>query len=213
MGLQVASVVRGAQAQGQDRADVLQSAEGLVIVVADGAGGIIGGGEAADAVLAAFRMLPPTRDAITKYGFGARELLALDEMMYDDPQCGQAAAVAVAIGHGMVVGASVGDSQAWLIDQTGHASLTAGQARTPFLGSGGAVPRAFKTDAVQARLLVATDGLFRYAAAEDICEAARTGRVEDAAGALIELAQLPSGELMDDVAVVLCEVPGGAPDE
>jgi len=52
-------------------------------------------------------------------------------------------------------------------------------------------------------LLVASDGLLRYARPADIARVARQPDIDLAVTALIELVRLPSGELQDDVAIVL----------
>jgi serine/threonine protein phosphatase PrpC len=55
-----------------------------------------------------------------------------------------------------------------------------------------------------ATLLVASDGLFKYAAHREIARLARAADLEVAARALIDLVRLPAGGLQDDVSVVLC---------
>jgi len=206
MNLRVASLVQGAQGACEDRAEVIQTAVGTVIVVADGAGGMGGGAGAAEAVVNTFRARHPTVTAITTTGYGAEALLELDDELSAEPAGGQTTAVVLAIGQGLIVGASVGDSEAWLISNRGYRALTAAQARTPLIGSGGAVPRAFKTSAMPCRLLVATDGLFRYASPESVCGAARTPELDRATAALLDAVRLPSGALQDDVALVLCDL-------
>jgi serine/threonine protein phosphatase PrpC len=52
-------------------------------------------------------------------------------------------------------------------------------------------------------LLVATDGLFKYAAIDVIARVVRASPIGVAAEQLVDLVQLPSGKSPDDVAVVL----------
>jgi serine/threonine protein phosphatase PrpC len=52
-------------------------------------------------------------------------------------------------------------------------------------------------------LLVASDGLFKYAAAPVIADVVRAGTIAQAADKLIELVRLRSGNMAEDVAVVL----------
>ena len=52
-------------------------------------------------------------------------------------------------------------------------------------------------------LLVATDGLFKYASAPVIAGVVRDGTVAEAAERLLDLVRLRSGKVADDVAVVL----------
>ena len=54
-----------------------------------------------------------------------------------------------------------------------------------------------------ARLLVATDGLTKYATVEQICALATQGAVTEAADAFADCVRLPSGAVPDDIAVVV----------
>ena len=53
-----------------------------------------------------------------------------------------------------------------------------------------------------------TDGLFRYTTGVQFRVTALRGTPEEACRALIDLVRLPVGTLQDDVAVVVCQVPG-----
>jgi serine/threonine protein phosphatase PrpC len=81
--------------------------------------------------------------------------------------------------------------------------LTVNQRRRPLLGSGEALPVIFETGLNGGRLLLATDGLVKYASVEEICTLATHGSVAAAVDAVANCARLPSGALQDDVAVVL----------
>jgi len=54
-------------------------------------------------------------------------------------------------------------------------------------------------------LLMASDGLLKYAAREVIARVALEGSVEEGARGLVECVRLPSGMLRDDLAVILCD--------
>jgi len=56
------------------------------------------------------------------------------------------------------------------------------------------------------RLLIATDGLFRFAAPDKIVQQVRSTALPRLPSLLTDLARLPNGELQDDVAIVVCEV-------
>jgi len=105
-----------------------------------------------------------------------------------------------------IVGASVGDSGAWLIRPGGYEDLTEAQVRRPFIGSGKAVPTPFRSSA-EGTVLVATDGLLKYAHPAEICRAASVGVLSDAAEQLINCVRLRPGRFADDVAFALvrCE--------
>lgn len=185
------SPARGA---GEDRAAAVARGDGVVLALADGAGGTGGGARAADAVIAALSAAP-TPSSWTD------ALAALDAAL---PRLGpgQATAVVVEVTAAGLRGASVGDSGAWLIGDD-LVDLTADQRRKPLLGAG-ATPVAFTAGPLADRTLVlASDGLWKYARPADISAAARLTDLAAAAAALLALVRLPSGDLPDDVALVL----------
>jgi PPM family protein phosphatase len=112
--------------------------------------------------------------------------------------------VVVALSPAGIVGASVGDSGAWLVTPQGSADLTENQRQKPFLGTGAAIPVPFKARRLDGTLLLASDGLFKYADWERIAEIARETDIQQAAGHLVDLVRLRSGSLPDDVSVILC---------
>ena len=98
---------------------------------------------------------------------------------------------------------SVGDSGAWIIRGAEIDDLTANQQHEPLLGAG-AHPIAFERGPLAGgTLVVASDGLFRYAKPADIARVASGSDVEAVARALIDLVRLPTGALQDDVSVVV----------
>ncbi len=86
-----------------------------------------------------------------------------------------------------------------------YRDLTGNQRRRPFIGQGTAWPQTFQSEA-SGILLVASDGLFKYASPEDICAAVRRNVLEDAVERLINLVRLRSGSLWDDVSLILCRL-------
>jgi PPM family protein phosphatase len=102
------------------------------------------------------------------------------------------------------VGGSVGDSGAWIVTADELVDLTACQARKPLLGSGISRPVAFGPEPFRGRLLLATDGLFKYATRDRILSAMKIDDPESAAALLIDAARLKSGALQDDVGLLLC---------
>lgn len=185
----------------QDRALVVPVPNGLVFALADGAGGTAHGARAADAVIAAVRA-NPTADP-------AGLLVDLD----DPDRLGMAQCTAV-IAHvdrcserPTIRGASVGDSEAWLLDlldPTILVPLTSAQHRKPLLGAGCA-PVAYSHALSPTSLVVlGSDGLFRYALPRELARAARATSLDAAARALVDLVRLPTGGLQDDVSLILC---------
>jgi PPM family protein phosphatase len=104
---------------------------------------------------------------------------------------------------GKVFGASAGDSGAWLIGATAVQDLTEHQRQKPLLGSGNAVPIGFGPVRHEGRLLMASDGLFKYVPYARICDLARSVALADAPTELVAAARLSSGTLQDDVAVLV----------
>jgi serine/threonine protein phosphatase PrpC len=136
----------------------------------------------------------------------AELLEAVDRELVTQRHGGEATAVVVVVRGSEVVGASVGDSGAWLVGPSGARELTGRQVRKPFVGVGSATATGFHAVLrADERLLVASDGLLKHVDRERIVAAGLSGPLAGAARCLVELARLPSGGLQDDVAVVLWE--------
>jgi len=179
----------------EDRAAVFTRDAGLVVALADGAGGSRGGAAAAQAIVDAVRDADDT-DWTTL-------MLRVDDAFAVTG--GETTAVVLALDGDAVVGASVGDSGAWWIDDQGIIDLTEKQIRKPLIGTGESSPFAFRLRGLErGTLLVASDGLWKYAKADDIARVARTADLAAAAAGLVDLVRLPTGTLQDDVAIVLC---------
>ena len=181
--------------EGQDRGLVLPCEHGVVIALADGAGGTSGGDRAAKAVV----------DAVASVASHAYDWsLLLAELDLQQIGYGQTTAVVLWVTHDKIVGASAGDSGAWIIRASGVEDITSAQHRKPLIGDGAVVTPIEVGPLADGTLLVASDGLLRYAKRDDIARIARGPDLAAAASALVELVRLPSGELPDDVSVVLC---------
>lgn len=185
------------RARGQDRAAVVRIADGLVIALADGAGGTGNGEVAAQAVI----------DAVTRGATAGRDWWELlEELDRDGARLGhgQTTAVILSVTQRAIAGASVGDSGAWVVRGAQIEDLTEGQTRKPLVGAG-CCPFAVHAAALGGgTLLVASDGLLRYAKPADIARLAAGPDLEAAARGLVDLVRLRSGALPDDVSVVLC---------
>ena len=194
-----ATRVEGASALCQDHADVVSFPGLTLVVVADGAGGMSGGGLAAQRVVKLVRARWGSEISSDRI---ATWLAEADAEIQREANAGLTTAVVVAVTSMEIVGASIGDSEAWLLDEDVDV-LTAHQQRKPLIGSGGAVAMSFSRARVPGWLLVGSDGLFKYASEASIhaafaCE--DPGRVADA---LLEAVRLPSGALHDDVAAIV----------
>lgn len=207
--MRVSQEVHGAEQSEQDRAAVIRCGEAGLLVVADGAGGIAGGTEAAELVVRRVREMAPDVVSQLQRQQWSQMLAEIDEYLVGDRLAGETTAVLVWVEEGRVQGGSVGDSGAWLISPDEITDLTQHQRRKPLLGTGEAIPVAFGPLAFRGRLVVASDGLFKYAKREEIQERALAGSVAEAAAGLVDAVRLPSGALQDDVAVIVCEMAAG----
>ncbi len=203
-GYTVAIRIAASGAATQDRADVVETPSGLLLLLADGAGGIGGGEQAADRVIRYAREWAESAGRLPDETDWCLWLTEIDGALESDPSAGESTAVCLSISSSGIAGASVGDSEAWLFSPEGTVLLTADQRRKPLLGSGAAVPMPFQQHRVEGDLLVASDGLFNYASDQSIREALLEPNVDDAADRLIQLVRLASGELWDDVSVIVC---------
>lgn len=98
-----------------------------------------------------------------------------------------------------------GDSGAWMLIGKVILDLTENQRHKPLLGSDEAMPIGFGPIELSGRLLIATDGLFKYATESDIAQRAMGVSVNTAVARLIEGVRLRSGTLQDDIAIILVE--------
>lgn len=188
------SVTFGPEA-GQDRVAIRSFAGGVVVVVADGAGGTSHGADAAARVVALVdRELPRTAADC------ARLLSTIDVATG-----GETTAILLVASEGTVRGASVGDSSAWHIGPHAVLDLTVRQSRKPLLGSGRAAIVPFEGPFVEGRLVVGSDGLFSYVHHADLVALVRSEAWDKLPASLVAAAQLPSGGYHDDVAVVVVE--------
>ena len=139
----------------EDRAEVFDREDDLVIVVSDGAGGIRGGALASAALVETARAVAenPTLD-VHDPGLWTVLLKEADGTLAAK-MAGETTAVVVVVGPMGVTGVSVGDSEAWIITKSID-DLTRSQERAR-LGSGRAVPVSFQRRSLDGVLLVATD--------------------------------------------------------
>ena len=193
-----ASLVVGRRGRGQDRCRVEEHQTGLLVCVADGAGGLGGGAEAADAVIAAKFPLEPRTPLSWE-----SHLTALDHFITRSASMGETTGVVLSLSAGRVTGASVGDSIALLVESDRVLDLTAHQRRKPLLGTGLVSPVGFSAELGDATLLVATDGLHKYWKRESAIRILDGSNLAECCSQLLDSARLPNGDLQDDVCIVL----------
>lgn len=189
--------------RGEDRLAVSRTESGAIIVVADGAGGV--GGAAIAAQFVCDFLVARSAQAIGDSKFWADALRDADSALAAESHGGLTTAVIVEVRGATLCGASVGDSGAWAITESGIVDLTVGQVRKPMIGSGAARPVAFGPVPLRGRLLVASDGIFKYASRTVIVASALSGAIENAADTLLDAVRLRNRRLQDDVTLILGE--------
>ncbi len=131
----------------------------------------------------------------------------MDLKISQDPEAGETTCAFAVVSKQKVFGASVDDSGVWVIGDAGFVNLTENQKRKPLIGSGSAWPISFARSVLHGeRILLATDGLLKYASAERIVTVCRALDIESAASKLIDLVRYPSGALPDDTTVILASM-------
>ncbi|MCB9856828.1 MAG: serine/threonine protein phosphatase [Phycisphaerales bacterium] len=199
----ISTRVESAGSVGQDRVAVIPCDTATVVVVADGAGGSDDGGRAADFVVDAIRQAAGAGGSDIGRGLYWQDVLLRADRALAALASGETTAIVVAIMDEHMVGASVGDSQAWLIAGRDVDVLTERQRRKPLIGDGGAMPVAFERVHLGRTLLVGSDGLFNYVPLDRMLQIVASEPVENAPNALIDAARLRSGALQDDIGVVI----------
>jgi serine/threonine protein phosphatase PrpC len=119
---------------------------------------------------------------------------------------GESTGVVVAWSAHGIVGASVGDSKAWLVEDDDIKDLTRDQVRKPLLGSGEAQPVGFTHPPSRGLLLVCTDGFCNYVRREKLLREILWIDFSVLPRTLVEMVRLPSGGLWDDIGIVACRL-------
>jgi len=187
-----------------DRVAVYQKSDILIAVVADGAGGMSGASEAADYFLKLVQKKILTAANYINDRYCCQMLLEVDSLLYKHPIAGETTGIIAVINNNCIVGASVGDSEAYLISNKSW-QLTEHQYRKPLLGSGAAIPIAFGPINLDGTLILGSDGLFKYADFGEISHIIKSSQPKEGILRLFDLLRLPSGSFMDDVAVIIAK--------
>lgn len=195
---QISSYLEQQNIQGDDSLFLMEQGGVIWFCVSDGAGGTAG------AQAASFHIVKEFEEASSVGGFRGPEefeelLRKFDIDMARDPDCGEATGIVGKIEAGNIIGASVGDSEAWVFNKKYEYQLTGLQNRKPLLGSGIAQPIGFGPMVLEAALLVGSDGLFNYTEMGSILGALKdNATAEDIAG----LAKHAAGKLQDDLSLI-----------
>lgn len=180
-----------------------------LVVLADGQGGRAGGAQAArlacETALARAEACPPAEiaDSFTWQAL----LVEADAAVAADPAAGLTTLIGLCVAADRVAGASCGDSAAFLLSAGVPTVLTARQFKNPPAGSGDATFVPFEAELARPwRLLVMSDGVWKYAGWDKITAAAVRPGGPDVLAELQAAARLRgTGEFPDDFTLVLVE--------
>ncbi len=177
--------------------------------VADGQGGRAGGRAAAE--LACRSGIEIAAGIAPKLLTNPQEwielLRSVDDAVSRDSEAGFTTLIGIGVSNGCIVGAAVGDSAAILAMGERVIELTRGQRKNPPVGSGEAIPVAFEeTIADPWRLLVMSDGVWKYSGWQNVFAAVRCESGSETIENLQVSARLPgTGWFQDDFTVVMLE--------
>lgn len=184
----------------QDRLEIFNESNRIIIALADGAGGISGGAQAAAAVV---KIVSENRTSLHTAADCQSLLLRADQQISDDSVAGETTALVLAVDSVHLFGASAGDSEAYIFNESGAHNLTHRQHRKPFIGSGAALPVEFTLASPRGPLIAATDGLWKYTTLDRIQRELQNPQPETLPDRLANLVRLRSGALQDDIAIAV----------
>jgi len=191
-----------------DIAEVFEDWGRTVITLADGATGLGFGHIAARFFADRIRRFIQSGEFIVGPCDLAQEFVAIDLAIQQSVDA-DTTGIVIIVAEGSLHGCSVGDSEAWLLHDSGRIALTAGQNRRPRLGSGRARPVSFGPARLSgATLLVASDGLFNCLPSRDIEAILATIPPDRAADSLLDATRRAnSGRLPDDFSAIVVSEP------
>lgn len=183
MKLEISAARRPAHDTSHDRLSVLRDAHRTLIALADGADSSQSAQSAAaravDELARCFRngTLPEDpRDWVMV-------LEAIDHVVLGDPEAGETSALVMLVQQGVVVGASVGDSLAYIVPSTGEPQLlTNRRRREPHIGTGLASPVAFGPVQIDGKLITRRAARFGPNDLPSEIAAPRSALVQQSAG-------------------------------
>lgn len=185
----------------QDSVAIYPLSTGLAFAVADGAGGIPGGRAASRLVVDSLTVhLQQDLSILQSASAWCQFLGDLDVKSRDLPDIGESTAVTGAVINGRLVGAHVGDSEAWVFQGSAFKKITSRPSSR--LGTGLAVPRPLDMDLGSDVLIVGTDGLFRHLRPDQIQRVIKDSAPATVCASLCVLARHGRSQIYDDISVV-----------
>jgi len=175
-----------------------------MIALADGAGGMSGAPEAAEQVVDRLLEVFPRGSAPVTPDACAEAVQAVDQAVASNPRAGESTALLVVLDGDSLVGASVGDCEAWVFPQDGEPrELTSNQMRKPRMGTGRSNPIGFGPTRLDGLLIMMTDGVADYVTPRELVALVRTSESEQLPKVLVDHVRLPSGALPDHASVLV----------
>ncbi|MGV3772479.1 MAG: hypothetical protein ACO1QB_06220 [Verrucomicrobiales bacterium] len=161
-----------------------------------------GGAEAAEKLVQSIKQ---RRADITDQNRCCTVLTEIDDLLLKEGNGGETTCALAVIGKNEIFGASVGDSAVWFIPVSApHVDLTALQSRKPLIGSGHATAKGFTIPKQTGVLMLATDGLLKYAKTELVVQSCRSSNsLELDEWNTLALVRMANGKLQDDATVLL----------
>jgi serine/threonine protein phosphatase PrpC len=193
------------RAKSQDAAQTFERDGVLVVAIADGGGGMRDGEAASRSLMAIVAGAVDDRDFVLEHAPSWIDLFRATDTALAANGAHETTGLVVVLGGRGLVGISTGDSEAWVVASTTVDNLTVGQHTRHRLGSRRATVTTFQRSLLAGVLVIATDGLFKYAAPDVIARIVRDNAIRAAAQGLVDLVRLRSGKHADDVAVVLVQ--------
>jgi serine/threonine protein phosphatase PrpC len=190
------------RAKSRDAAAVWERDDVLVVLVADGGGGLRDGAAASTSLVAvvqaAVRDSTFALDKVQPW----LDLFRATDLGLVANRAGETTAVVIVLGPWGLLGLSIGDSEAWVITPDGTDNLTVGQHTQHRLGTKSGSIVIFQRSTLAGVLVLGSDGLFKYASMQIIADVVRDCTLGQAAEQLVELVRQRSGKVAEDVAVV-----------
>lgn len=184
--------------KGDDALYVTKIGDSIWFCICDGAGGMAGAAQAGNYVVEAFKDLTNIDSFDSSDDFESF-LRKVDLELANESGCGEATAIVGKLNDTTVVGASVGDSEAWLFNREYDYELSSMQNLKPLLGSGSTTPIGFGPMDVDKSILLGSDGLFKYIKLEEMKLLLST---KTTAKEIAKLAKQDIGSLQDDVSII-----------
>ncbi|BBM82505.1 protein phosphatase 2C domain-containing protein [Candidatus Uabimicrobium amorphum] len=189
----------------EDRAQVILRQGFTIFIVADGAGGTGCGNRAAQNTIDYISDMEITKLNVKNPRYWETVITDIDSYLISQNHGGETTVVIVAVCDNVIYGASVGDSSAWLIKEKDQiVDITTAQVRKPLVGCGRVNPTGFGSIRMEGFLLLASDGLTNYITLDKVTETVMKHGI-DAGFPLVDLVRLPSGNLWDDITVIIAK--------